>query len=90
MKLPSCNLFHGLHLDREGRRGVATREDLLRRKQEIEALLKREDMKEGIFNTVEEEMEEKYPIGRRLNPRKTHETSKANGGKAPTYSVDDK
>jgi len=71
MKQPICNICRELHLDRECPRGVGSREDLERRKREIERLIEQEEERLGKFKTVEREMDAKYSVGKAQNQRKT-------------------
>jgi len=43
---------------------VGSREDLLRRKREIERLIAEEDKRQGKFETTEKEMDTRYPTGK--------------------------
>jgi len=87
IKQPVCNLCGGLHLDRECPRGTGSREELVRRKREIERLIE-EEKKMGIFRAVEEEMDSRYAPGGKQDQRKV-QTGTGNRGTAPTHELND-
>jgi hypothetical protein len=70
MRQPVCNLCEALHLDTECPRGVGFREDLIRRRPEIDRLVTEEEKRGGHFRSVEEEMDARYEPSGKLDSRK--------------------
>jgi len=86
-RLPICNLCNGLHLDRECLRGRESLADLKKRREEVERLVEEEEKRLGRFETVEEEIDNRYPKGRPQNQKKHHDQKEPlgnqNGSRAP-------
>jgi len=78
-RLPVCNVCGGLHLDTGCPRGVGSREDLEKRKREVERLIKEKETLSVQLKTIEEEMDNRYPKGGKQNPKKFHEMKESKG-----------
>ena len=82
-RLPVCNICQGLHLDRECPRGTESREDMERRRREVEKLRREKQDLEERLRTVEGEMDTRYPKGVEQDRRKHHGNGETKGGKSP-------
>jgi len=77
-----------LHLDRECRRGVWSRGEHLSRRCEVKRKNREQRKREGLFETIEAEMDTKYPLGREGPQKRILGGYLGPRGTAPRYPVD--